>query len=168
MIGTYAYVKEGLWLLVPLVLTLVAILLKLRGRRVPFIVVIVFPLILLIQISILTRQYLATEELRHLSADRILSISYRGVNIQDRNEILTITRSLNTSTWYSSRRSDIADREALTIHYVDGSDWDLMIGRNRYGTGSILQMSPRGFSRGYAFNRDLFQVLTNLTDRRAP
>jgi uncharacterized protein YqcC (DUF446 family) len=96
-----------------------------------------------------------------MSVASVSSISYKGKIYRDREQINAIVGTLHESQWWSTRASAMVEREPFSIHFLDGSDWTMVIGPNRYGPGTIIQMADREFSRGYAFSPTLNDVLKN-------
>lgn len=133
---------------------------KLRGRRrVPFVVPFGFAVGLVIATSIFVRQASGVYRLGHLRGETVSSISYGGKTYRQHDQIDVIVDALNKSQWWSSRSSDMVQPTPFSIHFLNGTEWTMVVGSNRYGSGTIIRMADREFSRGYAFNPGLNEVL---------
>ena len=132
---------------------------KTLSFAVPFGIAAVFAIVLLIFV----RQASGIYRLQHLSVTSISSISYKDKIYRGRKQITVIVGALNESQWWSTRASAMVNEEPFNLHFSDGSDWTMVIGPNRYGPGTIIQMADREFSRGYAFNPALNEALKNCS-----
>jgi hypothetical protein len=120
-----------------------------------------FAVVLAFVLLIFVRQASGIYRLQHMSVASVSSISYKGRIYRDREQLNAIVGTLRESQWRSTRASAMVEREPFSIQFLDGSDWTMVIGRNRYGPGTIIQMADREFSGGYAFNPALNEALKN-------
>ena len=115
---------------------------------------------------IFVRQALGIYRLQHLTAERISSISYAGRTLRDPAQIAAIVGALHESGWWSARSAAVMDPKSFSIHFMDGSEWEMVVGSNRYGSGTIIRMADREFSRGYAYSAALNQILATQPEKK--
>jgi len=132
-----------------------------RGRRVSWTIPFVFGVVFTIAFLIFARQASSINRLRHLDAANISSITYKGETYRDQGQVRPIVEALNQVGWWSPRRSDMLQYEPLSIYFHNGSEWDMRVGLNRYGSGTIISMADRELSRGYALSPTLHDALTH-------
>jgi hypothetical protein len=136
---------------------------KLRGRRrIPWAVPFVFGVVLAVAVLIFVRQASSINRLQHLDAVEISSVTYRGETYRDRGQIRVVVTALNQAKWWSSRSADMLQHDPFSLHFTDGSDWEMLVGSNRYGSGTIIRMADREFSRGYAWSPTLHETLSTV------
>jgi hypothetical protein len=109
--------------------------------------------------GIFVRQADGMRQLKHISASKISAITYVGRHYTDPAKIRAVTESLQRSQWYHLRRSALSEPRILLVRFRDGREWEMNVGLDRYGQGTIIQISPVGLSSGYAYNSDLIRVL---------
>jgi hypothetical protein len=134
-----------------------------RPKTLSFLVPLGFGLVFTMFLLIFVRQASSIYHLQHLRGESVSSISYKGEMYRSPGQINVIVGALNESQWWSARSSAMVEHESFAVHFTDGTDWAMFIGRNRYGSGIIIELADEHeFSRGYAFNPALGEVLKDI------
>ena len=130
-----------------------------KPSRIQFVVPFVFTIVFCFFFLIFLRQGLKIHDLQHLNPAGVSSVSYERTTYRDPNRIRSVVEALNQTQWYSTRRSAIVGAQTLSVHFKDGTEWELLVGANRYGPGTVIQLSVDGLSSGYGYNLRLRDVL---------
>ena len=141
-----------------------------RGVKTPLAVVFGFAVLACLFAFMYIREAESIGNLKHLDRSTVQVISYKGRDYRNPRQVGEVVSAFHQTQWYTVKGSDMVDPQILLIGFTDGRQWEMTVGRSRYGEGGVILRlaTEHEFTRGVAFNSILGEVLTSIGSARGP